>query len=115
MKREKSALKSAWLTGLRCHLFTGLAALDNFRQEPEKLEWTYNGKEGLKLYNPTRYVVQLHNVTANGREFKGKGVSFILLPMSGKNVSAAVNKGTRIKYGVINDYGAVKEYDGVVK
>nr|WP_225378115.1 hypothetical protein [Escherichia coli] len=35
--------------------------------------------------------------------------------MSGKNVSAAVNKGTRIKYGVINDYGAVKEYDGVVK
>ncbi|EES3415488.1 TPA: molecular chaperone [Escherichia coli] len=91
------------------------AALDNFRQEPEKLEWTYNGKDGLKLYNPTRYVVQLHNVTANGREFKGKGVSFILLPMSGKNVSAAVNKGTRIKYGVINDYGAVKEYDGVVK
>lgn len=89
-------------------------ALNNFRQEPEKLEWTYNGNEGLKLYNPTRYIVQLYNITVNGHEFKGEGVSSIITPMSGKNVSATVKKGTRIKYSVINDNGAIKEYEGIV-
>ena len=91
------------------------ASLNNFKQEPEKLEWKYDAQNGLKLYNPTRYVVQLHNIVANGKKFQGKGVSFIISPKSDAKVKADIKRGTIIKYSIINDYGAVKEYEGVVK
>lgn len=90
-------------------------ALKGFKQEPERLEWSYDDKSGLKLYNPTRYLVQLHNIKSNGKNYSGKGVSFIVSPMSSAKVVADIKRGDKIKYSVINDYGAVNEYEAVVK
>ena len=91
------------------------AALSKVSAEPEKLEWRANDKGGLTLHNPTRFVMQLHHVAAGTTTYKGKGVSFLLTPMTSAEVKAGIKRGTRIKYGVVNDYGAVKEYEGIVK
>ncbi|OKX11365.1 Cro/Cl family transcriptional regulator, partial [Escherichia coli] len=51
----------------------------------------------------------------NGSEYKGNGVSNFILPMKDVSLSVNAKLGSKIKYGVINDYGAVKEYEGIIK
>lgn len=91
------------------------ASLKNIPQQPDSLEWSVDSKGGIKVKNPSRYVVQLHSITINGVINKGKGISKFILPMSEDSLELNAKNGTKIHYGVINDYGAVKEYEGVIK
>ncbi|EFB4000329.1 TPA: molecular chaperone [Klebsiella pneumoniae] len=91
------------------------ASLKNIAQQPESLEWSVDGKGGIRVKNPSRYIVQLYSVTIDGALNKGKGVSKYILPMSDVSLDVMAKNGAKIRYGVINDYGAIKEYEGVVK
>ncbi|EES9566312.1 TPA: molecular chaperone [Escherichia coli] len=90
-------------------------SLKNIQQKPESLEWSLDEKGKLKVKNPSRYVVQLHSVTINGTIHQGSGVSYFILPMSGVEFNFNAKSGSRVDYAVINDYGALNKYEGVIK
>lgn len=91
------------------------AALAGKPQQPESLQWHADKGGGMTVHNPTRYVVQLNYVNAGGKRYQGKGVSWFISPEKSVKVDVSVGTGSRIKYGVVNDYGAVREYDGIVR
>ncbi|ELO4976019.1 molecular chaperone [Escherichia coli] len=90
------------------------AALVGKPQQPESLQWHAAGGK-MTVRNPTRYVVQLNYVNAGGKRYQGKGVSWFISPEKSVTVDVSAVAGSRIKYGVVNDYGAVREYEGVVR
>ena len=92
-------------------------ALKNIPQQPDKLVWSKDAAGAMTVHNPTRFIVQLHNVVVDKKKHQGTGVSYLLLPSTTKTlgIKPGAGSGTRIKYGVVNDYGAVKEYEGIVK
>ncbi len=96
-------------------LFYRPAELKNVMQEPEKIQWSVDNTGQIKVYNPTRFTVQLQNVVVNGKKFQGKGVSYLITPMTGTTLKASASRGSKIQYGVINDHGAVKDYEGTVR
>lgn len=89
-------------------------ALTGKPQQPESLQWRVAG-EKIIAHNPTPYVVQLNYVNAGGKRYQGKGVSWFISPEKTVTVDVSTGAGSRIKYGVVNDYGAVREYEGVVR
>ncbi|HCQ8367313.1 TPA: molecular chaperone [Klebsiella oxytoca] len=91
------------------------SSLEKIKKDPQALLWTSEGKDIVKIYNPTRFAMQINHVTINGQRKQGDGISYIIPPLSGTNVSIDAGIGTKITYGVTNDFGAVKEYEGVVK
>ncbi|HAZ3609952.1 TPA: molecular chaperone [Escherichia coli] len=91
------------------------ASLKDIVQQPEDLEWSLDEKGKVNVKNSSRFVVQLHSVTVNGKVHQGKGVSYFILPMSNVALNFNAKMGTKIHYGVINDYGAVNEYEDVIK
>lgn len=91
------------------------AALAGKPQQPESLEWRAAGNGKMTVHNPSRYVVQLNYVNADGKRYQGKGVSWFISPDKSVTVNVSAGRGSRIKYGVVNDYGAVREYEGVVR
>ncbi|HEF8785808.1 TPA: molecular chaperone [Providencia alcalifaciens] len=90
-------------------------SLSTISQQPERLEWFVDEKGKVKVKNPSRYVVQLHSVIINGSLSQGKGISYFILPLSEASLKLNARSGSKIKYSVINDYGAIKEYEGVIK
>ncbi|EFO1594571.1 molecular chaperone [Escherichia coli] len=90
------------------------AALAGKPQQPESLQWHAAGGK-MTVHNPTRYVVQLNYVNVGGKRYQGKGVSWFISPEKSVTVDVGAGTGSRIKYGVVNDYGAVREYEGVVR
>lgn len=90
------------------------AALAGNPQQPESLQWRAAGRS-MTVHNPSRYVVQLNYVTAGGKRYQGKGISWFISPEKSVTVDVNAGTGSRIKYGVVNDYGAVREYEGVVR
>lgn len=90
------------------------AALAGKPQQPESLQWRAAGG-GMTVHNPTCYVVQLNYVNAGGKRYQGKGVSWFISPEKSVTVDVSASAGSRIKYGVVNDYGAVREYEGIVR
>ena len=95
-------------------MFYRPASLKNIKQEPESLKWTVNSNGQVKVYNPSRFYVQLNYVSIDGERKQGDGVTYMLSPMSSANVKISAKKGKTIKYGVVNDFGAVNEYPGIV-
>lgn len=91
------------------------AALADKPQQPESLQWRVAEDGKMKVHNPTRYVVQLNYVNVGGKRYQGKGVSWFISPEKSVTVDVSAGAGSRIKYGVVNDYGAVREYEGVVR
>ncbi|ELG03280.1 fimbrial biogenesis chaperone [Escherichia coli] len=91
------------------------AGLKNIAQRPDMLEWRSDKNGKISVYNPTKYSVQIQYVYANGVRNDGKGVSYIIPPMTGSELRIKSKHGEKIKYGIINDYGTVKEYEGVIK
>ena len=91
------------------------AALAGKPQQPESLQWHADKGGKLTVHNPTRYVVQLNYVNAGGKRYQGKGVSWFISPEKSVTVDVSAGTGSRIKYGVVNDYGAVREYEGIVR
>ncbi|WP_149455239.1 fimbrial biogenesis chaperone [Escherichia albertii] len=91
------------------------AALAGKPQQPEALQWRADKGGKMTVHNPTRYVVQLNYVNAGGKRYQGKGVSWFISPEKSVTVDVSAGAGSRIKYGVVNDYGAVREYEGVVR
>ncbi|HDK1322188.1 TPA: molecular chaperone [Escherichia coli] len=91
------------------------AALVDKPQQPESLQWRVAADGKMVVHNPTRYVVQLNYVNAGGKRYQGKGVSWFILPEKSATVEVSAGAGSRIKYGIVNDYGAVREYEGVVR
>ncbi|EHN94249.1 fimbrial biogenesis chaperone [Escherichia coli] len=91
------------------------ASLGNIAQKPEKLQWKKNSNGKVKLFNPTNFAVQLQYVSINGIRKDGQGITYIIAPYTGVELNLKANSGTKIKYGVINDYGAVQEYEGAVE
>ncbi|MFI0604969.1 molecular chaperone [Escherichia coli] len=91
------------------------AALAGKPQQPEALQWRVAGDGKMTVQNPTRYVVQLNYVNVAGKRYQGKGVSWFILPDKSVTVDVTAGAGSRIKYGVVNDYGAVREYEGVIR
>lgn len=91
------------------------AALAGKPQQPESLQWSIAEGGKMKVHNPTRYVVQLNYVSVGGKRYQGKGVSWFISPEKSVMVDVSAGTGSRIKYGVVNDYGAVREYEGVVR
>ncbi|EFH7175959.1 fimbria/pilus periplasmic chaperone [Escherichia coli] len=91
------------------------ATLAGKPQQPEALQWRADKGGKMTVHNPTRYVVQLNYVNAGGKRYQGKGVSWFISPEKSVKVDVSVGTGSRIKYGVVNDYGAVREYDGIVR
>ncbi|HDC4802750.1 TPA: molecular chaperone [Escherichia coli] len=91
------------------------AALAGKPQQPESLQWRVAKGGKMTVHNPTPYVVQLNYVSVDGKRHRGKGVSWFISPEKSVTVDVSVGAGSRIKYGVVNDYGAVREYEGVVR
>ncbi|EIM4450321.1 molecular chaperone [Salmonella enterica subsp. enterica serovar Infantis] len=91
------------------------AALAGKPQQPESLQWYTAAGGKMTVRNPTPYVVQLNYVSAGGKRYQGKGVSWFISPEKTVTVGVSAGAGSRIKYGVVNDYGAVREYEGVVR
>ncbi|MEQ1928462.1 molecular chaperone [Escherichia albertii] len=90
-------------------------SLVNIKQQPELLRWYVNAGDKLKVYNPTKHIIQLHNININGSLFQGKDISYIVQPETEITFNVSTKVGNKIQYGVINDYGAVKNYKGVVE
>ncbi|EJG3799237.1 molecular chaperone [Escherichia coli] len=90
-------------------------SLKNIPQQPENLEWSVDGKGKVKVKNSSRYIVQLQSINIHNSLHQGKGVSYFINPMSDVALNVSAKSGTKIHYSVINDYGAVKEYEGVIK
>lgn len=90
-------------------------SLSNIKQEPESLNWTINKDGFIKVYNPSRYVVHISHIDINGQRKQGDGISYLIPPMTKIDIAIKSGVDTKIKYGVINDYGAINEYEGVVK
>lgn len=91
------------------------AALADKPQQPESLQWRVAEGGKMKVHNPSRYVVQLNYVNAGGKRYQGKGISWFISPEKSVTVDVSAGTGSRIKYGVVNDYGAVREYEGIVR
>lgn len=91
------------------------AALAAKPQQPESLQWHTAAGGKMTVRNPTPYVVQLNYVSVGGKRYQGKGVSWFISPEKTVAVDVSAGAGSRIKYGVVNDYGAVREYEGVVR
>ncbi|HIC1790559.1 TPA: fimbrial biogenesis chaperone [Escherichia coli] len=91
------------------------AALAGKPQQPESLQWHAAAGGKMTVRNPTPYVVQLNYVSVDGKRHQGKGVSWFISPDKSVTVDVSAGAGSRIKYGVVNDYGAVREYEGVVR
>lgn len=91
------------------------AALAGKPQQPESLQWSAAENGKMTVHNPSRYVVQLNYVNVGGKRYQGKGVSWFISPDKSATVNVSAVSGSRIKYGVVNDYGAVREYEGVVR
>ena len=91
------------------------AALVGKAQQPESLQWHVTESGKMTVRNPTPYVVQLNYVSVDGKRHQGKGVSWFISPEKSVTVDVSAGAGSRIKYGVVNDYGAVREYEGVVR
>lgn len=91
------------------------AALAGKPQQPESLQWHADKGGKMTVHNPTPYVVQLNYVSVDGKRHQGKGVSWFISPDKSVTVDVSAGAGSRIKYGVVNDYGAVREYEGVVR
>ncbi|EGM7736315.1 molecular chaperone [Escherichia albertii] len=91
------------------------AALAGKPQQPEALQWRVAEGGKMTVHNSSRYVVQLNYVNAGGKRYQGKGVSWFISPEKSVTVDVSASAGSRIKYGVVNDYGAVREYEGIVR
>ncbi|WP_247999723.1 fimbrial biogenesis chaperone [Escherichia marmotae] len=90
------------------------AAIADSQPKPQLLQWS-TGKEGkIQVYNPTPYIFHLKHVYINSKMHKGKGVSFLILPKKKHLLNIQVKNGGVFKYGVENDFGAVKEYEGTI-
>lgn len=90
------------------------ASLVNVPQKPESLVWTSMAGEKLKVHNPSRYVIQLNYIKSRGNVYRGKGYSYFILPMKSVTLDVKLDSGSKINYGVVNDYGALREYEGIV-
>ncbi|HDL7647801.1 TPA: molecular chaperone [Yersinia enterocolitica] len=90
-------------------------SIQGMKSQPELLKWSIGNNGKIKVENPTRFAIQLHNIDINGKISGGNGISYIILPMSSVTLEAKGGTGTRIKYGIVNDYGAVKDYEGIIK
>ncbi|HHC4763285.1 fimbrial biogenesis chaperone [Escherichia albertii] len=91
------------------------AALSSTPPQPESLQWRIASGGKVTVHNPTRYVVQLNYVSVGGKRHQGKGISRFISPDKSVAVDISAGSGSLIKYGVVNDYGAVREYEGVVR
>lgn len=91
------------------------AALNDIKQEPEKIQWNVDNAGQLEVYNPTRFAVRLYKVVINGKKYQGKEVSSLIMPMTGKTLKVSVRGASQIQYSIINDYGAVKDYEGTIQ
>lgn len=89
-------------------------SLINKKSQPHLLQWTIDDNGKLKVYNPTPHIIHLHNVKINNKEYKGHGISLLLLPMRKSIVNIKVDNVRDIQYGVKNDYGSIKEYNGKI-
>ncbi|HFZ1748451.1 TPA: molecular chaperone [Klebsiella oxytoca] len=91
------------------------SSLKGLKKQPELLEWTVmNEERKIKVHNPTKHVMQLQYVSIKGEKKQGNGISFMIAPMANAMLSIAGNSGEKIKYGIVNDYGAIKEYEGII-
>lgn len=90
-------------------------AMQDMKPQPELLKWSIGSGGKIKVENSTRFAVQLNNINVNGKAFSGKGISYIIPPLTSTILEASGRTGTRIKYGIVNDYGAVKDYEGIIK
>lgn len=95
-------------------LFYRPNSLKNIPQQPESLQWNVNNQGKIKVYNPTKFSAQLQYISIDGKRSEGKGISYIIPPLTGAEINAKGKRGDSIKYGVINDYGATKEYTGSI-
>ncbi|EEY6643835.1 TPA: molecular chaperone [Escherichia coli] len=91
------------------------AALAGKPQQPELLQWQVAADGKMTVRNPTRYMVQLNYVKVGGKRYQGKGVSWFISPEKSVTVDVSAGASSRIRYGVVNDYGAVREYEGIVR
>lgn len=85
------------------------------KPQPEKLAWSSDKNGNLNVYNPTKYHVQIHHLTINQKKYDGEGVSHIIMPMTSAKLNVKTKKTEKIKYAIINDYGAIKFYDSVIE
>lgn len=91
------------------------ATLKNEKQSPESLDWSISKSGNIEVYNPTPFAVQLNYIEIQGKRESGDGVSYIIEPMKRASIMIRSKQGEKIKYSIVNDYGAVKEYDGMVR
>ncbi|EAC1429918.1 molecular chaperone, partial [Escherichia coli] len=47
--------------------------------------------------------------------YDGEGVSHIIMPMTSTKINAKTKMNEHIKYAIVNDYGAIKYYESVIK
>ncbi len=90
------------------------AAIADSQPDPQHLQWSTRNEGKMQVYNPTPYIFHLKQINIDGKIYKGKGISFFLYPNKKTIINIKVKGGEKFKYGVINDFGAVKEYEGTM-
>ncbi|HEI3626670.1 TPA: molecular chaperone [Escherichia coli] len=79
---------------------------------PEKVKWGSDPKGMLELYNNTEFVIHLQYISLGGKRKEGAGITLLIPPFTNAVIRVKARKGMTFKYGVVNDYGAVREYNG---
>lgn len=91
------------------------AALAGKPPHPETLQWSIAGDRKVIVHNPSRYVVHLNYVNIGGKRYQGKGISCFISPEMSVAIDLSAASSSKIKYGVVNDYGTVQEYEGAIR
>lgn len=90
------------------------AAIADLQPKPQLLQWS-TGKDGkIQVYNPTPHIFYLKHIYYSGKMHKGKGISYLIPPKKKSFIDIKMKNGDVFKFGVVNDFGAVKEYEGTV-
>lgn len=82
--------------------------------DPQEIKWGLDPNGMLMLYNKTKFVTHLQYISFGGKREEGTGITLLIPPFMNTVIKIKAKKGMKFKYGIVNDYGAVREYNGTV-
>ncbi|HCX4694199.1 TPA: molecular chaperone [Escherichia coli] len=82
--------------------------------DPQEIKWGLDSNGMLMLYNKTKFIAHLQYISFGEKREEGRGITLLIPPFTNTVINVKAKKGMRIKYGIVNDYGAVREYNGTV-
>ncbi|AUN53791.1 TPA: fimbria/pilus periplasmic chaperone [Klebsiella pneumoniae] len=82
----------------------------NANEAIKSIQWSSVGKN-IKAVNPTPYFVSLVELKVNGKKVEGE----MIAPKSSLNINLLGSTGSKISGSYVNDYGAVNDFEAILK